>query len=217
MERDKERVLNVATIKEVVQMFCPGVQINRQNRCACPIHGGTHDSMKIYENTNSFYCFACGAAGDPIKFVAELHGTTYRQATKEVGAAFGVNVQAEPTAKEIKRMKEIRRRQNALAELDKKEAAALKPHEEQREDLITDIIGLQATLQDIANRTDLWEYHAELSAMLEETLFDYDCTEAKIAEIKEQYEKTRRIMRGENIARYRPKTGGMGKRKKNRA
>lgn len=34
----------------------------------CPLHGEDTPSLRYYEETNTFYCFGCGAGGDVIEF-----------------------------------------------------------------------------------------------------------------------------------------------------
>ncbi|MGN0516524.1 CHC2 zinc finger domain-containing protein, partial [Eubacterium sp.] len=34
----------------------------------CPFHNEKSPSFTVYENTQSFYCFVCGAAGDCVGF-----------------------------------------------------------------------------------------------------------------------------------------------------
>lgn len=45
----------------------------------CPLHGEDTPSFRVYEDTNSFYCFGCGAGGNIIKlhrlFTAMMNGT----------------------------------------------------------------------------------------------------------------------------------------------
>lgn len=37
----------------------------------CPIHGEKNPSFAMYEETNTYYCFSCGATGDSYKFLME--------------------------------------------------------------------------------------------------------------------------------------------------
>lgn len=50
----------------------------------CPFHEDHTPSMKIYEQTNSFYCFGCCAGGDVIDFVAKKENMTFREAVKRL-------------------------------------------------------------------------------------------------------------------------------------
>lgn len=47
--------------------------------CKCPIHSEDTPSMRYYEETNTFYCFGCGAGGDVIelhrRFIEQESGT----------------------------------------------------------------------------------------------------------------------------------------------
>lgn len=46
-----------------------GVDFDAKPVCKCPLHSEDTPSMRYYEETNTFYCFGCGAGGD----VIELH------------------------------------------------------------------------------------------------------------------------------------------------
>lgn len=42
-------------------------------QCKCPFHGyDKHPSARIYDNTNSWYCFTCGISRKPIFFVKDV-------------------------------------------------------------------------------------------------------------------------------------------------
>ena len=46
-----------------------GQKPDRNKMLKCPFHKDTNASMKIYEKTDSFHCFGCGASGDQIKYI----------------------------------------------------------------------------------------------------------------------------------------------------
>ena len=43
---------------------------------SCPFHNEKTPSLRIYTDTNTFYCFGCGMGGDVISFVAHLFKMT---------------------------------------------------------------------------------------------------------------------------------------------
>ena len=51
-------------------------------KIACPFHGEKAASCFIYPDTNSFYCFGCGAGGDVIQFARLYNKVSYREALK---------------------------------------------------------------------------------------------------------------------------------------
>ena len=57
----KERV----TARQVAERY--GLKVSRNGMACCPFHNDKHPSMKIDQN---YYCFACGAKGDAINYVA---------------------------------------------------------------------------------------------------------------------------------------------------
>lgn len=48
----------------------------------CPFHAEKTPSMMVYTNTQSFYCFGCGAGGDVISFIMKIENLEYIDALK---------------------------------------------------------------------------------------------------------------------------------------
>ncbi|PCI21815.1 MAG: hypothetical protein COB67_13790 [SAR324 cluster bacterium] len=79
IEDIKERL----SIKDVLSTY--GISINENHHINCPFHEDKTPSMKVYEETNTVYCFSgnCGTHGsslDVIEFVMQKEGGTKRQA-----------------------------------------------------------------------------------------------------------------------------------------
>lgn len=67
-----------------------------KSRICCPIHHGKHDNFQIYDDTKSFYCFTCKAAGDVIKLVSLLCGISYSEAMKQIDFDFNLGLYKKP-------------------------------------------------------------------------------------------------------------------------
>ncbi len=50
--------------------------------CLCPFHSEKTPSCTVYTDTQSFYCFGCGAGGDVITFIKRIENLTYFEAIK---------------------------------------------------------------------------------------------------------------------------------------
>jgi DNA primase len=138
----RERILSGLKIKDVIMFYCPTVKFNRQNRCACPIHGGENNNLQIYERTDSFYCFTCKSAGDLINFVSKYFGITYREATKKIALDFGFT-DGQVDFKEFRRLKELCRRKKIRAKMDEKHGERLAKLEAERDIKIKIWLGLK--------------------------------------------------------------------------
>lgn len=71
------------------------VQVKRQGRnraCLCPFHSEKTPSMVIYNDTQSFYCFGCGAGGDVISFIMKIENLEYIEAVKFLADRVGMQV-----------------------------------------------------------------------------------------------------------------------------
>ena len=69
----------------------------------CMFHKGDRDpSFTIYPN-NTYYCFACGAWGNPVKFLVEYKGLTAKEALEIVGEEYDLP-KAEKRAIKVKNL-----------------------------------------------------------------------------------------------------------------
>lgn len=71
-----DRSVLVETIKNSVPILRAvdhyGLEPNRLKFIKCPFHQENTPSLRIYPETNTFYCFGCGVGGDVISFVRHL-------------------------------------------------------------------------------------------------------------------------------------------------
>ena len=58
----------------------------------CPFHGEKTPSFNIYTETDSFYCFGCGASGDVISFIMKIENLDYVEAVKYLAQRAGLDM-----------------------------------------------------------------------------------------------------------------------------
>lgn len=77
MDLDALRAANpIATVVERT-----GVELRTSGRRLvgrCPLHDDHQPSFTIYPDTDSYYCFGCGAGGDVLDFLARAHRLDFR-------------------------------------------------------------------------------------------------------------------------------------------
>lgn len=74
------------------------VQMKRSGRTytgLCPFHSEKTPSFVVYPETQSFYCFGCGAGGDVITFVKKINNIDYIEAVKALASRAGMPLPAE--------------------------------------------------------------------------------------------------------------------------
>lgn len=85
-----QEVVRRNDISEVVAQY---VQLRRRGRTEtglCPFHNEKTPSFVVYPETQSFYCFGCGAAGDVITFVRKINNLGYVESVKQLAARAGM-------------------------------------------------------------------------------------------------------------------------------
>ena len=85
-----QEVVRRNDIEEVIGQY---VQLRRRGRTAtglCPFHNEKTPSFVVYPDTQSFYCFGCGAAGDVINFVRKYNNLGYVEAVKQLAGRAGM-------------------------------------------------------------------------------------------------------------------------------
>lgn len=56
----------------------------------CPFHNEKTPSFTVYNDTQSFYCFGCGAGGDAIGFIKKIENLDYIDAVKLLAERAGM-------------------------------------------------------------------------------------------------------------------------------
>lgn len=75
--------------------------------CLCPFHTEKTPSFVIYRDTQSYYCFGCGAGGNAVNFVRNIERLDYTEAVRFLCERAGMRMPADPVDDEYAR---IRRR-----------------------------------------------------------------------------------------------------------
>ena len=106
----QEYVQEVARRNDIEELIGQYVQLRHRGRTLtglCPFHNEKTPSFTVYPDTQSFYCFGCGAAGDAITFVRKINNLGYVEAVKQLAARAGMPMPEEDD-------KESRRRSRML-------------------------------------------------------------------------------------------------------
>lgn len=80
-----EQIKNSYQIENIVARYVPLRRSGRAWRARCPFHDDEHPSFYVYPDTQSFYCFGCGAYGDVFKFLMQAEGLTFGEALRQLG------------------------------------------------------------------------------------------------------------------------------------
>lgn len=83
-----ERIKEQVEILDVLNLY--GIPVNAKGFVSCVFHDEATPSLKIYPDTNTFYCFGCGTGGDVIYFVRHLFHLSFPQAVRHICNDFGV-------------------------------------------------------------------------------------------------------------------------------
>ncbi len=80
----------------------------------CPFHNEKTPSFTVYNDTQSFYCFGCGAGGDAVTFIKKIENLDYMDAVKLLAQRAGIQMPDENTfdnslSKKRRRIFEINR------------------------------------------------------------------------------------------------------------
>ncbi|MCI8653016.1 MAG: DNA primase [Angelakisella sp.] len=80
---------------DIEQVISRYVQLRRRGRNLtglCPFHSEKSPSFTVYPETQSFYCFGCGAGGDAITFLRKIENLDYMEAVRSLAERAGMAV-----------------------------------------------------------------------------------------------------------------------------
>lgn len=78
---------------DIVSVISPYVELKRRGKNLiglCPFHNEKTPSFTVYPDTQSFYCFGCGAGGEMISFVRRIENIDYIEAVKSLADKCGM-------------------------------------------------------------------------------------------------------------------------------
>ena len=68
------------------------IQPDKHHQIKCPFHEDDKPSCKIYPETNTYHCFACGKTGDVIQFIQDFEKCTKHEAIIKAQSMAGIAV-----------------------------------------------------------------------------------------------------------------------------
>lgn len=80
---------------DVVDLISSYVSLKKRGNTyvgLCPFHNEKTPSFTVYENTQSFYCFGCGAGGDSVSFMRKIENLDYIDAVKVLAQRAGMQM-----------------------------------------------------------------------------------------------------------------------------
>lgn len=92
-------------IESLMGSYTNLIRRGRNYVCLCPFHSEKTPSCTVYPETQSFYCFGCGAGGDVITFVMKSENLEYIEAVKFLAERSGVSMPDEAQNNDYSRLK----------------------------------------------------------------------------------------------------------------
>ncbi len=81
----------------------------------CPFHNEKSPSFTVFEDTESFYCFGCGAGGDVITFIKRIENLDYVDAVKLLAEQSGLEVPTDDSSNVLSKLREKILQMNKIA------------------------------------------------------------------------------------------------------
>ena len=117
--------------REVLERY--GFHVDRSGFCRCPFHQGDNTgSLKVYDGSGGWHCFACGAGSSVIDFVMLHLGLPFGAAQEKLNEDFGLGLPIGSTlsAEDRARAAAEARKQKAEAVERERKLQALKDAED---------------------------------------------------------------------------------------
>lgn len=91
---DVERVREAIDIVELIGSSIHLQKAGKNFKALCPFHQEKTPSFYVFPDTQSFYCFGCGASGDAITFVMRTEQLGFREALERLAERAGITLQS---------------------------------------------------------------------------------------------------------------------------
>lgn len=102
-----EQIRAACPMETIAGNYVNLIRRGRHYVCNCPFHSEKSPSCTIFPDTQSFYCFGCGAGGDVITWVRRMENLEFADAVKQLAEKSGLQV---PNDREADRRAQLRTR-----------------------------------------------------------------------------------------------------------
>ena len=102
-----EQLREACPMETIAGNYVNLIRRGRHYVCNCPFHSEKSPSCTIFPDTQSFYCFGCGAGGDVITWVRHMENLEFTDAVKQLAEKSGLQV---PNDREADRRAQLRTR-----------------------------------------------------------------------------------------------------------
>ena len=92
-------------IEDVVSSYVRTKRRGRTSVGLCPFHGEKTPSFTVYPETESFYCFGCGAGGDVITFIKKIENLDYMDAVRFLADRAGLKMPEDKADDAVSRLR----------------------------------------------------------------------------------------------------------------
>ncbi len=117
MQKNDEFIYRLRTANPIDTVMGAYVNIIRRGRnyiCSCPFHSEKTPSCTVFTDTQSFYCFGCGAGGDVITFIMKIENLDFTEAVKLLAQRSGLEI-----PKENSRDSQLAKRKTRIYEMNR--------------------------------------------------------------------------------------------------
>lgn len=83
------KIKDTVKIREFVESC--GIPVNRNGFCCCPFHGEKTASLRIYDKTDSWYCFGCHSGGDVLAFARLYYKVSFPETVKMLAQQYDID------------------------------------------------------------------------------------------------------------------------------
>lgn len=87
-----DQLVQACDIEDIVSSYVNVKRTGRNLKALCPFHSEKTPSLVVYHDTQSYYCFGCGAGGDVINFVMQAENLDYVEAIHFLARRVGLDV-----------------------------------------------------------------------------------------------------------------------------
>ena len=186
------------TARQAAEQY--GLKVSKNGMVCCPFHDDRHPSMKV---DKGFCCFACGAKGDVITFVADFFHLAPLEAAKKLAEDFQIPIFTD-SSKKRNASKKKEKPKRTLYQTEKK----FEEWERESTHILSDYLHLleewKAEFLEACQQTERINYYLDLLVFGElqdriEFLLDSGKDVKRIEERMEEYRRNNKEQTGRSI------------------